>query len=364
MKALFGNGCSPCARVAVEDTAGRGGCPSRGRGGRGRVGRRRSSSSAAGQLARDWTGCLSGYDLHVCADVSGGIAGRLAYCLGRYRWRQRAAPRLRCTPGWAPRPRPGAKVAGRNRPDRLDACRDCGRGELQRVPPLPDRPRNQGRPRRRHHLFGRWFPGGERNRGLRARHVCRSARRDRHPQQEAVAVGPGRSVELGTGAFAGREAGRLGSADGILVGAASGGPPHRLVAGGRCPQWSPDGRSIAYLSVDDSLQVIPASGGASQALFKLAGNCSVPGAPTWSPESKRIAFEPGDRLAIVNVSTHRAHLDSPKLGRISGGFAWSADGSHVYASVQPLPEVGCDALWLSALPRSAVSASSTPADSG
>jgi Tol biopolymer transport system component len=137
--------------------------------------------------------------------------------------------------------------------------------------------------------------------------------------------------------------------DGILVSAVSGGSPHMLVVGGSCPQWSPDGHSLAYLSRKDSLQVIPISGGASQTLFKRAGGCS-PGARTWSPDSKRIVFEPGKRLAIVNVSTHRVLLDSPKLGRIVGGFAWTAGGSRLYVSVRPWPEEAaqsdCTALWL------------------
>jgi Tol biopolymer transport system component len=80
--------------------------------------------------------------------------------------------------------------------------------------------------------------------------------------------------------------------DGILVSAVPGGSRHLLVGGGRCPQWSPDGRSIAYLSRNDSLRLVQATGGASQTLFKGASGC-----PNWSPDSTRIAFEPGTRLS-------------------------------------------------------------------
>jgi Tol biopolymer transport system component len=132
--------------------------------------------------------------------------------------------------------------------------------------------------------------------------------------------------------------------DGILVGAVSGGSPNLLVGGGRCPQWSPNGRSIAYLSGNNhSLHLVPASGGASQTLFKGASGC-----PNWSPDSTRIAFEPGrrlSRLSIVNVNTHRVHRASPGLG-IAGYVAWRPDGSHLYVNVAPRPGIGCAELWL------------------
>jgi Tol biopolymer transport system component len=131
--------------------------------------------------------------------------------------------------------------------------------------------------------------------------------------------------------------------DGILVSAVSGGPPHRLAAGGRCPQWSPNGRSIAYLLGNDSLRLGRASGGESQTLFKGASGC-----PNWSPDSTRIAFEPGTRLSslsIVNVNTHRVYRVSRRLG-LAGDFAWTPDGSHLYVNVAPRPGIGCAELWL------------------
>jgi len=122
------------------------------------------------------------------------------------------------------------------------------------------------------------------------------------------------------------------SPDGILVSAVSGGTPQLLAGGGRCPEWSPDGRSIAYLSENGSLRLVPPSGGASKTMLIGAFGC-----PSWSPDSTHIAFEPGtrrSRLSIVNVNTHRVQRASPRLGT-DGSIAWRPDGSHLYVSVNP-----------------------------
>lgn len=147
--------------------------------------------------------------------------------------------------------------------------------------------------------------------------------------------------------------------EGIMVGTvAGGGSPHLLAPGGFCPRWSPDGHSIAYLAQDDSLQVVPATGGTSEAVASPpAGGCNEPGAPSWSPNSKRIAFEPvrahggGEgSLAIVNVNSDGLVYDSTRLGSIAGGFAWTADSSRLYVSIRPwakqAAQNNCTALWL------------------
>ena len=137
---------------------------------------------------------------------------------------------------------------------------------------------------------------------------------------------------------------------GLWIAPVSGGTPRKLVVAGSCPQWSPDGRWIAYLGPNARLEIVPATGGRSRLLATHVSGCNVPGAPAWSPDSTRIAFEQGDGLAIASTSAGAVVQRSAGLGRVAGGFAWSADGSGLYASVRPTAEEAardnCTALWL------------------
>jgi hypothetical protein len=134
---------------------------------------------------------------------------------------------------------------------------------------------------------------------------------------------------------------------GVSIAPASGGGVRELVSGGSCPLWSPDGRSIAYLTLarnGQDLHVIAAAGGSSRLLATRAGRC---GTLVWSRDSKRIAFAP-QRIVIVDVASKRL-TRSPGLGRVVGGLAWSRDGSDLYATSRPLADEqaldNCTNLW-------------------
>jgi Tol biopolymer transport system component len=134
---------------------------------------------------------------------------------------------------------------------------------------------------------------------------------------------------------------------GLWVAPAAGGAAKELVPGGSCPAWSPDGRSIAFLTLGnrgEDLHVIGAAGGPSRLLAARAGGCET---FVWAPNSKSIAFTP-QRVAIVDVASKRV-MRSPGLGRIAGGLAWSRNGSDLYASVRPLSDEqahdNCTNLW-------------------
>ncbi|MFL5912256.1 MAG: TolB family protein [Gaiellaceae bacterium] len=88
------------------------------------------------------------------------------------------------------------------------------------------------------------------------------------------------------------------------------------IAGGTDPEWSPDGRSIAFVR-DGNLYLVHASGGAERRLTSDGGNAG----PSWAPSGKAIAFWHGYTVATVssNGSGRRS---------LAGGMqpAWSPDG--------------------------------------
>lgn len=138
-----------------------------------------------------------------------------------------------------------------------------------------------------------------------------------------------------------------GPSGGVSVAPVAGGAARLLVAGGSCPLWSPNGLSIAYLTLGNrgqDLHVVGAAGGKSKLLATRAGGC---GTFIWSPDSTTIAFTP-QRIATVNIATKRV-TRSPGLGRVVGGLAWSRDGSQLYAPARPLANEkalnNCTNLW-------------------
>jgi dipeptidyl aminopeptidase/acylaminoacyl peptidase len=100
------------------------------------------------------------------------------------------------------------------------------------------------------------------------------------------------------------------------------------------PEWSPDGRRIAFVSARDGkpqIYLIPVDGGEARALTSLEQG--VGGGPLWSPDGSQIAFTaapapPPDLGKPYQVGRHVYRFDA--MGYLDGAihslFVMSADG--------------------------------------
>jgi TolB protein len=99
------------------------------------------------------------------------------------------------------------------------------------------------------------------------------------------------------------------------------------------PQWSPDGRLIAFVSDRDrikDLYVIPANGGGSERLTTGAHLTSDP--PLWSPDGSLIDYQIADGenydIGAVRLSD-RAHWLLAASSAYDGSYSWAPDGKHI-----------------------------------
>ena len=109
------------------------------------------------------------------------------------------------------------------------------------------------------------------------------------------------------------------------------------------PQWSPNGRQIAYVmnptpKADDNalsdLWIISAAGGAPRKLHENAGPDQ---APRWSPDGSQIAFITSERsdvrqlqLAVIAAAGGTPRMVAPTFLYQPGATMWSADGRTLY----------------------------------
>jgi len=112
----------------------------------------------------------------------------------------------------------------------------------------------------------------------------------------------------------------------------------------RDPQWSPDGRQIAFVKrptpkADDGLfsdvLIAPAEGGSPRLLFKNVGPDS---SPVWSPDGRSIAWLSGERpqsggqndIMVIPAGGGEARNLTAAFDRNESNATWSPDGQTIY----------------------------------
>lgn len=104
------------------------------------------------------------------------------------------------------------------------------------------------------------------------------------------------------------------------------------------PAWSPSGSTIAFTRTystrtSETVGLYLAQEGHPLRLLKVNGH-----AASWSPDSRRLAFDDGRRIGIINADgSGLRYLTHPKGRDVDP--AWSPDGRTIafvrYASAQP-----------------------------
>ncbi|HEU4794529.1 MAG TPA: protein kinase, partial [Pyrinomonadaceae bacterium] len=128
---------------------------------------------------------------------------------------------------------------------------------------------------------------------------------------------------------------------GIWVVSALGGAPRQLTETGVRPAWSPDGSFIAFQSAVSGvvfgsrtmppsiILIVPAQGGTPRPVTQPGNPSGGHSSPSWSPDSKRIAFEVSDYLSIAVWSIAADGSDPKKM--IGGSQpVYSGDGRYMY----------------------------------
>ena len=133
---------------------------------------------------------------------------------------------------------------------------------------------------------------------------------------------------------------RTGRAE-IYIVPAMGGNPRRLTSeGGYGSRWSPDGKFVEYIGVDDALRVIPAQGGPEKVVVRAAVFGPVTGVGGWSVDSRKIYFRVAAPDGSLNIAQVSLDGSNPSLlvrfddrERRAYRSEFSTDGKTIYFTI-------------------------------
>ncbi len=110
-------------------------------------------------------------------------------------------------------------------------------------------------------------------------------------------------------------------------------PPYLLTsdpAPDQDPAWSPDGKTLAFVSLRDGIQKIYVMDANGDNLRRLTDSVRVEAQPSWSPDGTRIAFVSGDN---VTTQIYIMNSDGTEVTQVTNGPGfnenptWSPDGT-------------------------------------